>query len=282
MADRRIDTWPAPVAPNDRIVITFGETYLALIPLQQTDMGSNAPIELGRNGDTLTLDIYNYKGPPKSFWEHRSQGGPFYNGNVRNAFALDVAERAEFSDIAAFRRHIEAARLTDIVDAEHRRRIEYTSDGGSVALTYSTWNMSLIERHHDGTVYAPPSARFGAVGGGGGHFLQTAAASVELGRARLVSAPVPKWFYADDDAREYVVINPLNDKLQLCLSTQDADIACDAFGFGRIALNEITRTVRVDTITQPAEVNIVRGDGLSLIVNGIEAGEGPQRRNAGE
>ncbi len=273
VADRRIDAWLAPVAAGEPVVMTFGDAYLALIPLPQTDMGSAAPIALNRNEDTLTLDIYNYKGPPKSFWEHRSQGGPFFRGNVRNAFAIEVAERSAYPDMASFRRHIGAARLTDTTDAERRRRIEYASESGSVALTYSLRDMSLVERHHDGAVYAPPPARFGA-SGGGGQFLQTAAASVDLGRSRLVSTPATKWLFADDDAREYVVTNPLSDDIQFCLWTPDAEIACDAFGFGRIALDEVARTVRVDVIGEPPAVKIVRGVGLSVIVNGVEVSGG--------
>ena len=64
IGDRRVDAWPAVVAPGERVVVAAGEAYVALIPLEQTDMGSDAPIELRLAADgVLTLDIYNYKGP---------------------------------------------------------------------------------------------------------------------------------------------------------------------------------------------------------------------------
>ncbi|HEY8173084.1 MAG TPA: hypothetical protein VIH21_08340, partial [Dehalococcoidia bacterium] len=103
--DRRIDTWPARIEPEDRVVISFGDTYLALIPLKQTDMGSDAPIELNLVAGTLTLDINNYQGPAKTFWEHRSHSGAFFKGNVRNAFVIEMAAHDDFASVDAFRAH---------------------------------------------------------------------------------------------------------------------------------------------------------------------------------
>ncbi len=119
--DRRVDTFPLHVDPGEPVMADTGDVYIAVIPLEPSEMGSSATIELNAapgfpSADAhmaLSLSMYNYRGPAKQFWEHRSQGGPFYRGNVRNAFIIEVCERAEFSDFVSFRRHIGAARERD-------------------------------------------------------------------------------------------------------------------------------------------------------------------------
>ena len=270
VGDRRLDAWPARIDPEQRVVISFGDAFLALIPLAQTDMGSDAPIELNLVDGTLSLDIYNYEGPAKTFWEYRSHGGAFFKGNVRNAFAIEVADRADFANTDAFRTHIAAASVIDATDAQRHRKIEYASDGGSVALTYDLWDMALIERQHDGAVYAPPTACVGAIDGSGLRFVQSTGPSVQFGRAALRSSTAPQWFIADDDTRRYVAINPSDAATRINLTTPDTGIACDTFPLGRIDLDEAAGIARIDAKVGPGDIRATPAT-LRIIVNGIES-----------
>ncbi len=144
--DTPVASFPRRVRPHEPIVVAEGGVYIGIIPLAPADMGSDAPIELDVRDGVLTLDIYNYRGPAKSFWEYQSLGGAFYKGNVRNGFILEVAERGEDADLDAFRRHIAASRITDTIDDAHEREITYASEGGEIAMRYSLWDMRLIER----------------------------------------------------------------------------------------------------------------------------------------
>ena len=111
----------------------------------------------------LTLDIYNYRGPAKSFWEYRSLGGAFYKGNVRNAFIIEVAERGDFADLAAFRRHIGDARVTDSVDDDYVREIAYASGGGAIAHALQpVGHARSSNARFDGVPYTAPMGRAGA------------------------------------------------------------------------------------------------------------------------
>lgn len=268
VGERRVDAWPCVIAPEERVVIAIGDAYVALIPLAQTDMGSDAPVELNLVDGTLTLDIYNYRGPAKVFWEYRSQSGAFFKGNVRNAFALEVAERAEFADVAAFRRHTASAQVTDAIDAGHKREITYASDGGSVALTYSLWDMSMLERICDGIPYAPPMARAGATDGSGMQSVLSSDASIELGVATLECGAGANWLIADGGARCYVAIHPSDVTTHLRLRTADTEIVCSAFGFGRIDLDEARGLLRVETTVSASAVRVIRGGDLQMTVNG--------------
>ncbi len=268
--DRRIDGWPARIEPEERVVIAFGDAYVALIPLKQTDMGSDAPIELNFVDGTLTLDIYNYQGPAKTFWEYRSHSGAFFKGNVRNAFAIETADRATFAAIDAFRTHIAASTISDTT-VERQRKIEYASEGGSIALTYSLWDMSLVERHYDGTLYAPPAANVGAMDGTGPQHIQTTDTTTQLGRATLHTATAtPHWLVANDEARRYIAINPSNTATPIRLTTPTTEIICESLPHARIDLDETTNTARIDTTsTAPGKIHTTPTT-LRLIINGIE------------
>jgi hypothetical protein len=268
IGDRRVDAWPIPVARGDRILIAAGDAYVALIPLDQTDMGSDAPIELALSDGVLALDIYNYKGPAKTFWEYRSQSGAFYRGNVRNGFAIEVAERAEFADTATFREHIARSRIDDAVGDHHERNITYESGGNAVALTYSDWDMSLIERRIGGSAYRAPMARVGAVDGNGPQFLQTTADAFELGGLNVVAQPGPKWLFADADAHRYVFVHPADAVTGLRLTTPATTIECEAFGFGRVDLDEAAGVLNIETTEPPGAIAVRPAGALQIVLNG--------------
>ena len=216
------------MAPGEPIVIAEGAAYIALIPLEPSDMAHGAPIVLNRTEHGLVLDIYNYRGPTKTFWEHRSQSGPFYKGNVRNAVIVEVASRADFADVEAFRRHISGARISDSVDDAYVREIAYASDGGSIAMRYSLWDMELLERRFDGVPYVPPMGRAGAIDGSGMQWLQSRDSMIELADAKLLAGRAPKWLAADGDAGRYVFVNPSDEEVPLWLETPRTIIECDA------------------------------------------------------
>ena len=156
---------PSTSPPGEAVCIAAGDVYVAIVPLDPTDMGAGAPLRLHRDGEKLTLDIYNYLGPAKQFWEHRSQSGPFYQGNIRNAAIIEVAERGEYAGLDAFAEHIASAMVSDSVGEDRVREIAYASEGGSVSLRYSLVDMAPAGRVFDGVAYAAPVARAGATDG---------------------------------------------------------------------------------------------------------------------
>ncbi len=267
---RRVAAYPLRLEPGEPVTIAAGAAYVALIPLEPTDMGAGAPIELHAGGGLLALDIYNYAGPSKSFWEHRSQAGPFYKGNVRNAFVLEVADAADFADFAAFRAHIAAARIADSVDEEYVREIAYESGGGAIALRYSLWDMRVIERRCGGVPFAAPMGRAGATGGGGAQWARSRDSMIELAGATLLAGRAPKWLFADADARRYVFVNPSDEVNPLWLETPATIVECDAFGFGRVEVDEPAGTIAVEASGEIGALRIRAADGTRLAINGSD------------
>ncbi len=271
VGERRIDAWPAPVGAGEPIVIATGGVYITLVPLVPSDMGHGAPIELTREGGVASLDIYNYKGPPKSFWEHRSQAGPFYKGNVRNAFAIEVASRSEHADVDAWRRRAAQLRVSDAVDGRYRRTITCVTPDGALSMTYSLWDMSLIERRADGEIIVPPMSRAGAAVGAGAQLLVSRDSAIEIGRLTVESDASAKWLFADDDARRYVVVHAGDAATPMRVRTPDTSVECADFGFGRLDVDERAGAVTIETAGEAGAMRVRGSLGLRAFVNGIEA-----------
>jgi hypothetical protein len=269
--DEQLTAFPARIMPGDPLVVAEGGVYIALIPLEPTDMGSDAAMELNVRDAALTLDLYNCRGPEKSFWEYQSLSGAFYKGNVRNAFVLEVAERGDFPNVAAFRRHIADARIADSVDEEYTREIAYSSDGGAIAVRYSLWDMRLIERRFDGIPFVAPMGRAGAIDGSGPQWVQGRDTLTELAGARLMAGRAPKWFFADRDAGRYIIVNPSDERAPVSLETAGgAVLECDEFGFGRIDLDEKAGAIALEATGEIGELRLRIERTPQLTINGVD------------
>lgn len=258
------------VMPGQAVCIGAGDVYVAIIPLEPTDMGSDAPIELRLDGERLTLDIYNYKGPAKTFWEHRSQAGPFHKGNVRNAAILEVAERAAFDSVQAFARQISAAMVADSVDDENVREIAYASAGENLALRYSLWDLSPAGRRVSGAPYMPPMGRAGAIDGSGPQFVQTRDTLIDLAGARVVGGTSPKWLIADAESQSYIFVNPSEEEAPVLFQTNDTALECDAFGFGRIEIDDANTSIAIEATGEIGPVRVRSSAEVTLTLNGLD------------
>jgi hypothetical protein len=97
--------------------------------------------EPGAVGQELVLSVYNYRGPSKIFWEHRSLSGPFYRGNVSNGFVVAV-ESKDAMTAEEFTRTLQSASVDDRLDGSSRR-ITFDSAHGKLALEYDLRELRL-------------------------------------------------------------------------------------------------------------------------------------------
>jgi hypothetical protein len=261
----RVRDFPARLAPGDAVIVSDSATHVALIPLEPSDMGSDAPIILDRRGDLLTLDIYNYLGLPKMFWEYRTLGGAFFQGNVRNAAIIEVADCGAFADAGVFRAHIEAARIADSVGAERQREITYASGGRPITLRYRLDDMRAVAGNTgDGAL----GARGGATDGSGMQTLVTSANLVELGGMRVLAGTSPRLCIADADERRYTVVKLTEDEAPMLVETPFVTFDCEDAAFARIEIDEGAGTAGIEADGAIGPVRLTAG--VRLIINGAD------------
>lgn len=263
VAGRRLDGTEAKLEPGEAVCVAAGDVYVALIPLEPTDMGATEePIRLLVDGERLSLDVYNYRGPSKAWWEYRSLSGPFYKGNVRNAVIVEVAERAAFGGLDAFAEHVAKAIVADSVDDHYVREIAYASEGGGVVLRYSLLDMTPADAGEG------PPARFGARDGSGPQAWLSRDSLMQLGRVKLLAGTEPKWLVADEERGQYAVLRTTAEEMPLWFETGETIVECDAVSLFRMELDEREGVVVFEAAGEFAPIRVRRRGGtLRLIIN---------------
>jgi hypothetical protein len=201
---RRITSLPADVPPGDVVVVGSGDALFALLLLTRTDLGRDAPIRLVERAGDLVLEIYNYLGSEKSFWE-MGWPGAFYRGKPQCGVYLEVAERAVYPDGRAFAQVVASGTLCDETAApftyagegERPWTVEYTRAGHTLGIEVDLMAWALKRRWtQDGEVGWPmlesPMAR------------QSRSGHIEVGGATLDCGTEAAWLFASPDTGRYV------------------------------------------------------------------------------
>jgi hypothetical protein len=153
IGERRVEALPAEVAPGEIVVIGSGSALTAVRPLTRTDMGRAAPIRLREIKGDLVLEIYNYLGPEKPFWE-MGWPGAFYKGKPQCGFYLEMAERGDYADGRTFGQTVAAGALTDQAEAPfvyagdrpRKWQVSYARDGQELGLEIDLMEWNLLRR----------------------------------------------------------------------------------------------------------------------------------------
>jgi len=204
VGEQRIESLPADVPPGEVVVVGSGNTLFALLPLTRTDMGRDAPIRLVERAGDLVLEIYNYLGPEKGFWE-MGWPGAFYKGKPQCGVYLEVAERAVYPDGCTFAQAVVSGVLLDKTEApftyaaegERLWAVEYSRDGQTLGIEVDLMAWALKRRWtQDGELGWPmlesPMAR------------QSRTGHIEVGGATLDCGAESAWLFASPTTGRYV------------------------------------------------------------------------------
>ncbi len=261
VAGRKVSSLPQRLSPLQPVVLAVGGICIGLIPLEPTNMGQEAPIVLEERGGELVLSIYNYSGPSKNFWQYRTLSGPFYKGNVRNGFVLEVASKGEYASAAAFCDHVAAARVTDSVSAEALREIEYETGGQALALRYDLRDLQVLERRIDGASYAPPMLDApGIVQGRGG--------SVSTGGATLATPGAPSLLLANENSHVSAATIFAEKPAPMRLETPTGALEADAFVVGKAVWRGDAGRVEIEAAPAPGQIRLWGPPDMRLLLNG--------------
>ena len=136
------------------LVVGSDTMWAAIRPLTHTHLSHNPPQRLIKRQGNLALEVYNYEGAAKTFWE-LSWPSSFYQSMPQCGFYAEVAEREIYADGAAFAQTVAAGQLNDKaeaaftydgVDEERLWNVEYERDGRRLGLEVDLMQWKLKQR----------------------------------------------------------------------------------------------------------------------------------------
>jgi hypothetical protein len=236
VGEKRLEGLPAVAPPGSTVVVVSGDAMTAIRPVAITDMGRGAPIRLAVMQDrTLVLEMYNYLGPRKTFWELASPG-TFYKGAPRNGYYAEVAERSAYPNGAAFARVVSSGKFTDeaeapfTYDGQRPRvwRVEYSRDGRSLGVETDLMN------------WAKPVRRWTDKGDLGQPMLESPLAresrtgKIQVGEATLTCGKQPAWLFVSPKKRLLVAAYHGPDVAPLTLKLPEGSVEIEGIGTGTV------------------------------------------------
>ena len=92
---------PLEISVESDICVVTETLMIGTRVLGRTTLGANAPIRLVEHDGMISLEIHNYLGPTKTFWELANPGA-FFHGLPFCAFYTEVAERDQWEAVEQF------------------------------------------------------------------------------------------------------------------------------------------------------------------------------------
>ncbi len=205
IGEKKVKSLPADVPAGEVVTVASGDALFAILPLSRTDIGRNAPMRLVERAGDLVLDIYNYLGTEKSFWEMRADG-PFFQGHPKNGVYVEVAERNNYADAAVFSRVVASGVVVDrsdnpfVSDGSSKRlwTIEYGRDDEKVGIEVDLMNWTITRRWTDAGDLGYPmlDSPFAT---------QSQSGAIHLAHAEVEASGGPVWMVALAHTQEWIV-----------------------------------------------------------------------------
>lgn len=238
IGQRKVGSLPAAVPQGEVVVVGSGALWTAVLPLERTDLGGGAPVRLVELDGHLALEMYNYAGPAKTFWE-MAKPGSFYQGQPRCGFYAELAERTDYASGADFAARVATGALVDEAapsatytrGGERTLRVEYARDDRVLGIEVELYEWSLKRRWtQDGPLHWPmhesPYAR------------QSASGQVAIGGATLICDKGPVWLCACPGGKRYVAAYSGNGMTSLKLAVPDDAVELAEMGAGTVIWDE--------------------------------------------
>lgn len=263
IGDKKVQKLPATIEPRSTVVIASGDVLLAVKPLKLTQLSENAPMRVKLMDDeTLVLEMYNYDGPRKIFWE-LAHPSAFFKGHPRCGFYAEVASRNAYPSGADFARKVDQGTLTDLADPpatfdgtnDRKWQVEYRRDGRQLGIEVDLYD------------WFQPSKRWTQEGELGWPMLQSARAlqsrsgKIEIDGVKLTTkSGEPAWLYVSPDRETIAAAYHGPDLSSLELDLPEGGVRIERLKKGLVVWQK--EGVTVDTIGMVGNPEI-RGNQLT-------------------
>jgi hypothetical protein len=229
-----VETLPADV-PNEAVVcFGFESSYLAIRLFHRTDLGRNAPIRIVERRGDLVLEVYNYLGSEKTFWE-LAKPGSFYQGQPRCGFYAEACEKSAFSSLSQFSEAVSSGAVTDQIDPLHHERqlkkrnwkLEYSRADRTVGLEVDLMQWHLIRRWSEQGDMQYPLLAAAVAQQSDAHIVKVAGAVLRKSSDNL-------WLYGNAQRQEWIVGGFVDDPTQFEFETPTRTLRVRGFRFGTV------------------------------------------------
>lgn len=231
----RIEQLPVDVPEGAVVVVGSGSALIAIQPLSRHDAGRDAPIQLVEKQGDLVLEIYNYQGAEKDFWDMRSTVNPFFKGHPYVAVYVELAERSAYVDGQAFGQVIAqgtvevevAAPFTTDFISDRPIKLSYSREHHTLGMEVDLMQWELKQRWTEAGILNFPHLESPVA-------LQTTTGTVSLGDATFTYGKGTGWLYANPSAERWVVGYHGPDPMPIQLTVPNGRVELKAMGTGTI------------------------------------------------
>ncbi len=254
---------PAKVPEGSTIVVGCGDVYILIRPLERAKLGLEAPIIIAERKGCLALEIYNYRGPEKTFWELANPGA-FFQGYVHNGFFVEVTSKSRCGSARDLHEAYAAGQLVeDLEDAQtfdgstpRQWSLAYNRDDRALGIDVDLMRWR-IERRWDqrGDLGFPMLASPVALGSRSG--------LIELGKARLSCGRDAAWLLGIPEADLWVGAFHGPEASALTLDLAENQVHLESLEAGMVVWDK--GHVTIDALGLQAEPRVLGAKTLHVI-----------------
>jgi len=258
VGDRKVDSLPAAIGPGEVVVVGSGGALTAVRVLTRGDIGRDAPLRLNEIQGDLVLEIYNYLGENKPFWE-LGWPGAFYQGKPQCGFCLEMAERSEYADGRAFGQVVASGTLHDqaeapfVYDGSRPRhwQVAYARGGETLGIEIDLMEWKLLRRWTQAGELGLPMLQSPIA-------CQSASGEICLGGATLRwgAGGGPAWLFASPATGRWVAGYTGSQPIPLRLEVPGGQVVVAGMATGSVVWDQ--GVVSVEAVALQGEPQITR------------------------
>lgn len=262
----RIGDLPAEIPEGSVVVVACGDVNIVVRPLERTALGVCAPIRIVEHRGSLALEMYNYLGPAKTFWELANPGA-FFQGYVRNGFFVEVLSRSRYAsgkdmfDTFANGQIVEELDPLQTFDGVSPRRwsVSFSSQDHSLGIEVDLMRWQILRRWADEEdldfpMLVSPLA------------LENRSGNIEVGNARLRCGNAAAWLVGIPEADLWVGAYHGPEKSSLALEVPGGQVHLERLQAGIVAWDK--GQVTIEAVGLEAEPSVTGAKDIKIIRRG--------------
>ena len=254
---------PAKVPEGSAIVVGCGDVYILIRPLARAKLGVEAPIIIAERNGCLALEMYNYRGPEKTFWELANPGA-FFQGYAHNGFFVEVAAKGQCRSPKDLYEAFAAGQLIEELgdaltfDGANARqwRLAYNRDDLALGIDVDLMRWRIQRRWAEGANLGCPMLASPVA-------LESRSGLIELGNARLSCGSNAAWLVGIPEADLWVGAFHGPEASALTLDLAENQVHLESLEAGMVVWDK--GHVAIDALGLQAEPRVVGAKAVHVI-----------------